>query len=69
MGGNIGFNKSKIGDLGFAPTDFGTLKNVRGYQGTSIGDHFGIANLFIAGEARDCSSDIRLKVLFSRKIL
>lgn len=30
---------------------FGTLKNVRGYQGTSIGDHFGIANLFIAGEA------------------
>ena len=24
------------------PTDFGTLKNVRGYQGTSIGDHFGI---------------------------
>ena len=39
----------KIGDLGFAPTDFGTLKNVRGYQGTSIGDHFGIANLFIAG--------------------
>lgn len=51
LGGNIGFNKSKIGDLGFAPTDFGTLKNVRGYQGTSIGDHFGIANLFIAGEA------------------
>lgn len=21
LGGNIGFNKSKIGDLGFAPTD------------------------------------------------
>jgi hypothetical protein len=33
LGGNIGFNKSKIGDLGFAPTDFGTLKNVRGLSG------------------------------------
>ncbi len=51
LGGNIGFNKSKIGDLGFAPTDFGTLKNVRGYQGASIGDYFGIANLLFAGEA------------------
>ena len=48
----IQFGKSKIGDLGFAPTDFGTLKNVRGYQGTSIGDHFGIANLFIAVQSR-----------------
>lgn len=51
LGANIGFNKSKIGDLGFEPTDFGMLKNVRGYEGAAISDHFGIANLFIAGMA------------------
>lgn len=69
LGGNIGFNKSKIGDLGFAPTDFGTLKNVRGYQGTSIGDHLVLLIFSLQVRHRDCSSDIRLKVLFSRKIL
>ncbi|EJW91483.1 TonB-dependent receptor plug [gut metagenome] len=51
IGGNFGLNKSEIGDLGFTPTDFGMVKNVRGYQGTTLGDHFGIANLFIVGEA------------------
>lgn len=50
LGGNIGFNKSKL--VIWVCTDrFWNLENVRGYQGTSIGDHFGIANLFIAGEA------------------
>lgn len=51
LGANIGFNKSSIEDLGFAPSDFGMMKNTRGYQGTSIGDHFGIANIFLVGEA------------------
>lgn len=51
VGGNIGFNKSTIGDLGFAPSDFGMLKDVKGYQGATVGDHFGIANLFLVGEA------------------
>ncbi|MBP9507423.1 MAG: TonB-dependent receptor, partial [Bacteroides sp.] len=51
VGGNIGFNKSSIEDLGFAPSDFGMLKEVRGYQGSTIGDQFGIANLFLVGEA------------------
>lgn len=51
VGGNIGFNKSEIADLGFEPTDFGMMKNVRGYEGAKLGDHFGIANLFIVGEA------------------
>ena len=51
IGGNIGFNKSTIEDLGFTPSDFGILKNVRGYLGSSVGNHFGIANIFLAGEA------------------
>lgn len=51
VGGNIGFNKSSIEDLGFAPSDFGMLKGVRGYQGSTIGDQFGIANIFLVGEA------------------
>lgn len=51
IGGNIGFNKSTIEDLGFAPTNFGILENVRGYLGESVGNHFGIANIFVAGEA------------------
>lgn len=51
VGGNIGFNKSTIEDLGFEPTDFGMLHDVRGYEGAKIGDHFGVANLFIAGKA------------------
>lgn len=51
LGGNIGHNKSSIEDLGFEPTDFGMLEGVRGYMGKTLGDHFGIANLFIAGKA------------------
>lgn len=50
IGGNIGFNKSSIEDLGFSPSDFGTLKNVRGYLGSSVGNHFGVANIFVAGK-------------------
>ena len=50
IGGNIGFNRSEINDLGLAPADFGTLKNVSAYLGTSAGDHFGgSANIFVAG--------------------
>ena len=68
LGGNIGFNKSKIGDL--VCTDrFWNLENVRGYQGTSIGDHLVLLIFSLQVRHRDCSSDIRLKVLFSRKIL
>lgn len=51
IGANIGFNKSTIGDLGFEPADFGDLKQVRGYLGNSIGDHFGIANIFLVDQA------------------
>ena len=50
LGGNIGFNKSSIENLGLDPADIGSLKNVRGYLGQTIGDHFGPANIFLEGE-------------------
>lgn len=49
--GNIGVNRGKIDDLGIEPTDFGVLKNIAGYYGNSIGDHFGEANVFLTGKA------------------
>lgn len=51
IGGNIGFNKATIEDLGIELADIGALKSVRGYLGASIGDHFGAANVFLEGEA------------------
>ena len=51
VGGNIGFNKTTIENLGLEVSDIGSLKGVRGYLGKTIGDHFGPANIFIEGEA------------------
>ena len=51
VGGNIGFNKTTIENLGLEVSDIGSLKGVRGYLGKTIGDHFGPANVFIEGEA------------------
>lgn len=48
---NIGYNSAKIGDLGLLATDFGCLGERVGYYGNSIGDHFGVANIFLEGEA------------------
>ncbi len=49
--GNIGVNKGKITDLGIDPTDFGCLGTQVGYYGNSIGDHFGVAHVFLQGQA------------------
>ena len=51
VNGNIGFNKSKITDLGLEPSDFGCLGERVGFYGNSLGDHFGVAHIFLAGEA------------------
>lgn len=51
VNGNIGFNKSKITDLGLLPTDFGCLGKQVGFYGNSLGSHFGVAHVFLAGEA------------------
>ena len=48
---NIGKNKSKITNLGLDPTSFGCLGERIGYYGNSIGDHFGVGNIFLEGEA------------------
>lgn len=50
LSGNIGFNKSKIIDLGYPETKFGN-ETYRAYLGNSIGDHFGASNIFIVGKA------------------
>ena len=49
--GNIGKNRSKIVDLGLVPTEFGCLGEGVGYYGNSLGDHFGVAHIFLQGEA------------------
>ena len=49
--GNIGINKAEIGDLGLLPTNFGFLGERVGYLGNSLGDHFGVGHIFLAGEA------------------
>lgn len=51
LSGNIGANKSKISNLGLLPSDWGCMGERIGYEGTSLGDHFGIANAFLQGEA------------------
>lgn len=55
--GNIGINRTKITELGLQESDFGYLSTEAGgnykigYYGNSIGDHFGVANIFLEGEA------------------
>lgn len=49
--GNIGVNKSEITNLGLLPSDWGCMGMRVGYEGTSLGDHFGVANAFLQGEA------------------
>ncbi len=51
ISGNIGFNRSEITDLGLDPYDFGYIGERVGYYGNSIGDHFGVVNIYLAGEA------------------
>ncbi len=51
LSGNIGFNKSKISELGLLPSDFGFLGENIGYYGNSIGDHFGVGHIFLEGKA------------------
>lgn len=49
--GNIGVNRAEIGDLGLLPSNFGALGEKVGYYGNSLGDHFGVGHIFLAGEA------------------
>lgn len=51
LSGNIGFNKSKIAELGLLPSDFGFLGENVGYYGNSLGDHFGVGHIFLEGKA------------------
>ncbi len=51
ISGNIGKNKSIITDLGLDATTFGCLGERVGYYGNSLGDHFGVGNIFLEGEA------------------
>ena len=51
LSGNIGANKSKIVNLGLLPSDWGCMGERIGYEGTSLGDHFGVGNAFLQGEA------------------
>lgn len=51
VNGNIGVNKNKIGNLGLLPADFGCLGERIGYYGNTLGDHFGVGHIFLAGEA------------------
>jgi TonB-linked SusC/RagA family outer membrane protein len=48
LSGNIGINRSEIKDLGYAEAKYGN-ETYRAYLGNSIGDHFGVANIFIVG--------------------
>ena len=50
VSGNIGFNSSKIRKLGL-PLAFYGNNQYSAYLGNSIGDHFGVANIFIEGKA------------------
>lgn len=50
LSGNIAFNNSKIKKLGLPISNYGN-QQYRAYLGNSIGDHFGVANIFIEGKA------------------
>lgn len=49
--GNFAVNRSSIEDLGLAPSTFGSLKDVVAYTGNTLGDRFGVGNIFIEGRA------------------
>lgn len=51
VSGNISFNDPKILDFGLPEKEWGTGQFWKAYLGNSIGDHFGEANIFIAGKA------------------
>lgn len=51
LSGNIAFNDPRILDFGLPEEEWGTGQYWKAYLGNSIGDHFGEANIFIAGEA------------------
>ena len=51
LSGNIAFNDPKILDFGLPEEEWGTGQFWKAYMGNSIGDHFGSANIFIAGKA------------------
>ena len=68
VGGNIGFNKTTIENLGLEVSDIGSLKGVRGYLGKTIGDHFGPANILLKVKLLDYFSVIRHRELFGKKM-
>lgn len=51
LSGNIAFNQPEILDFGLPEKEWGTGQYWKAYMGNSIGDHFGEANIFIAGRA------------------
>ena len=53
LGGNIGYNKTKITELGLPESVFSDNVKGRGYLGNTLGSHFGVANIFLEGKAPD----------------
>lgn len=51
LSGNIGANKSEITNLGLIPSNWGCMGERIGYEGAKLGDHFGVGNAFLQGEA------------------
>lgn len=51
LGGNIGYNKTKITELGLPESVFSDNVKGRGYLGNTLGSHFGVANIFLEGKA------------------
>lgn len=51
VSGNIGVNRATILDIGLPEKDWGSGHLWKAYLGNSLGDHFGAANIFIAGKA------------------
>ena len=51
FGGNIGKNYAEIRSLGVSPGDFGIYKDIYAYEGNTLGNHFGSANIFWEGHA------------------
>lgn len=50
LSGNIGFNTPEIKKLGLPSSQYGK-ENYVAYLGNTIGDHFGVSNIFIEGMA------------------
>lgn len=51
VSGNIGKNSNKIINLGLLPSDWGCLGERVGFEGNTLGDHFGVGHAFLEGEA------------------